>query len=205
MSSVKRRKVCLSCKEECSTRHLYRHVCQNQRTAVELSDSGSTSSSANYMDETPSSSRQSDAAYPSDINPSNSDDSASDDQEINNEDIVDSGSSRSDDSSDSSEYVLESEELLAEFVSDSESDSENFSAEQKGYITWILKLLHVLTWKIKFYISHLAFSYILILIKCVLYLFSSSNVGKELFENFPSNVYQLEKEVSFDKNALKNM
>lgn len=66
-------------------------------------------------------------------------------------------------------------------------------------IVSLLKML--LCWQSFFYVSDFAFSYLLLLIKSLLYwVAASSELTQELYKRFPSNIYQLHKSILFVKN-----
>lgn len=81
---------------------------------------------------------------------------------------------------------------------DSNQDLDNIDL----LIVSVLKVL--LRWQSLFYVSDLAFSYLLLLVKSVLYLVSAtSEFTQELYKKFPSNLYQLNKSISFRNDMFR--
>ncbi|XP_061190105.1 uncharacterized protein LOC133197961 [Saccostrea echinata] len=185
----RKRKYCTNCKEEFSNRYFKRHLCKdNNVTDVE--------ESRNYepipepmAEEMPStSSRKEDYSQAVDPEPTFESDNVPEDISSDSEEGTD----------------IEDEELVEMFMGESEGESEmpTETDRNREYVQIILKLLF--RWQAVFFISDMALSFIIMLIKSIFYLgsFSSSFIAA-LYKSFPSTLYQANSSVHFKKDNFK--
>ena len=188
----RRRKICSSCHDEFSSRHIKRHKCSASSTRkkivlaenlLEVQEEKTIKKNVNIVKH-----------FVSEIG--------------NDSDFVAAHTenfSQSCSSSDSDEDFFDAENIEYfiedEFTSDHEDNSfkDNIC---EGYIVVLVKVL--LLWQSLFCISDLAFSYLFLIIKSILYLVSKiSKFILDLYEKFPANINQVNKCISFAKDNFK--
>ncbi|XP_056016818.1 uncharacterized protein LOC130053518 [Ostrea edulis] len=186
----RKRKNCLKCGEEYSRRHLKRHCCTalKQQTSSDKQEEGSYSACIAGGKVEPKESL---------LNTALSEESIQDSETEETNDLGCEGPSLS--TSDDSEEELWDFDLSAHFKEDVDDHVERDRTDM--LIASLLKVL--LRWQLLFYVSDLAFSYLLLLFKSVLYLVSSTSENiQKLYKKFPSNLYQLHKIISFEKDIF---
>ena len=183
----KRRKICDGCNEEFSARYYRRHDCKNKKSASESCDNvGKTGSADSYDTRNDSGDEEQSTSYetPADVD----------------HDVLSDGEEDAAYESDSGSELETVEDDLAQYLLGDNSDEEMEDEGQHKHIIYLLKI--ILRWKSAFFISDSAFIFVLFLIKSILYLLSSCEFGKTLYKQFPANMYQIDKFISFDKDSF---
>lgn len=183
MDGRKKRRMhfCFGCGEEYSGRHMKRHKCVEKQRKEVFESSANIECSGSQMRTSPVCN-----------NDSNSPTFWNEETEEVQDDVCLSESSESE------------EELCGEeFFSEEEDAVEDHPRDRTDMlIVSLLKML--LCWQSFFYVSDFAFSYLLLLIKSLLYLVAaSSELTQELYKRFPSNIYQLHKSILFVKDRFQ--
>lgn len=105
------------------------------------------------------------------------------------------------DSSDNEEEMVFIDEFLEE-ENDYQSDDQYSQDTDHLYLVSFFKIL--LKWQALFFVSDHALSFLLLFFRSMLYILSAtSTLATELYRKFPSNIYQLNKFISFDKDCFK--
>lgn len=169
-------KYCTGCHEEFSNRYFKRHCCKQNRANVEKSRNDQSDHEP-MVAEIPSTSDGYLELRESEVSSLNAE--ASPESDDNLEDV----------SSDDGEDTFLDDELLEMYIAaDSDENSETYTeTDNNEYIQTILKLLF--RWQAIFFISDMALSFVIMLLKSVLYLcsFSSSTFMTALYRIFSIN------------------
>ncbi|KAL3870767.1 hypothetical protein ACJMK2_038810 [Sinanodonta woodiana] len=192
MEKKRKRRHCQRCGDEFSDRHFRRHNCKDVQcdSGEEEEQESVEDNIIQYLENTYLPWQTSAMPLPKNI--------TEEDRLMYFESIQSQVVSSLDSESDNSMY----EAAFEDAMSDSETQIVSEKSSGNDYIWWIIKAL--LKWQSCFFIPDRAFSYILILIKSVLYLCSnSSDFMKALYQDFPVTIYQMNKFVSFSKDNFK--
>lgn len=107
------------------------------------------------------------------------------------------------DSSDNEEEMVFIDEFLEE-ENDYQSGDQYSQDTDHLYLVSFFKIL--LKWQALFFVSDHALSFLLLFFRSMLYILSAtSTLATELYRKFPSNIYQLNKFISFDKDVFHYM
>lgn len=183
-------KTCSGCGEEYSGRHLLRHTCSSNQTE-DPSDDTRKVHAAPIVKSVTDAERSENRTLTS-LEHDEDDIVMEEEDDIPTNDVCLSESS-------------DNEEELCEIDIDSILDEEDSSQELDNTNLLIVSVLKVLLrWQSLFYVSDLALSYLLLLVKSLLYLVSAaSEFSKDLYKKFPSNLYQLNKSISFKNDMFR--
>lgn len=176
----RKRKFCMTCNEEFSNRYFARHTCKKKPIHDQTSAASDQDVQTTNLSDTPSTSRATVDCF---METEETEACAASDLERNE--------LSSDTESDCEGTVID-DELLEMIIQSSEGESTSdieTEDQETLYVQTILKLLF--RWQSVFFVSDLALSFIVLLLKSVFYLCSfSSTFLDKLYRKFPSTVYQ---------------